>query len=560
MWRDWKLFIPKSVTVLRQGYGLGDFRGDVIAGLTVAIVAMPLAMALAIASGATPAQGLITAVVAGFAISLFGGSRFQIGGPTGAFVVVVYGVIAKHGYDGLLIATTLAGAILVFAGLLRIGTLIKYIPDPVTTGFTTGIATIILASQLKDIFGLRVDHVPADIIPKLQALWAARATLSLPTLAMAVSCFAAIMLLRRHVPKVPGFLVVTIAASAAAFFLALPVETIGSKFGGVPSSIPLPSFAFWSWSKVRDVLPSAFTIALLAGVESLLSAVVADQMTGRRHRSNIELVAQGIANIASAAVGGLPATGAIARTATSIRSGARSPLAGMLHALFLLLFMLVLAPLAKFVPLAALAAILVVVALNMAEFHRFRTLLGAASGDRAVLLATFGLTVIVDLTLAIEVGMVLAAFVFMHRMSQLSSVEGGASPLIDEDQDDFTRQGDRPYQPYDGLPHDTAVITFRGPLFFGSTSVLKDALDQIGARSRRYILRFEEVPLIDPTGAAALASFLKRADQDQASLTLCGVRDSVRASLARTVDAALLSRIAFVPSFADARLAIEAAA
>lgn len=560
MWRDWKLFVPKSVTVLRQGYSLGDFRGDIIAGLTVAIVAMPLAMALAIASGATPAQGLITAVVAGFAISLFGGSRFQIGGPTGAFVVVVYGVIANHGYDGLQIATTIAGVILVLAGLLRIGTLIKYIPDPVTTGFTTGIATIILASQLKDIFGLQAEHVPADFIPKLQALWAARASLSLPTLAMAVSCFAAIMLLRRYVPKVPGFLVVTIAASAAAFFLVMPVETIGSKFGGVPSSIPLPSFTFWSWAKARDVLPSAFTIALLAGVESLLSAVVADQMTGRRHRSNIELVAQGIANIASAAVGGLPATGAIARTATSIRSGARSPLAGILHSAFLLLFMLVLAPLAKFVPLAALAAILVVVALNMAELHRFRMLLGTSNGDRAVLLLTFGLTVIVDLTLAIEVGMVLAAFVFMHRMSQLSSVEHGGSPLIEDDQDDFSSGPRAPYQPYDGLPRDTSVITFRGPLFFGSTSVLKDALDQIGARAKRYILRFEDVPLIDPTGAAALASFLKRAANDDAAVTLCGVRDSVRFNLSRSVEPGVLARVAFVDSFDDARRAIEGAA
>ncbi len=428
-----------------------------------------------------------------------------------------------------------------------------------TTGFTTGIATIILASQLKDIFGLTTDHVPADFIPKLQALWAARATLSLPTLAMAVSCFAAIMLLRRYAPKLPGFLIVTIAASAAAFFLTMPVETIGSKFGGVPSSIPMPSFAFWSWAKVRDVLPSALTIALLAGVESLLSAVVADQMTGRRHRSNIELVAQGIANIASAAVGGLPATGAIARTATSIRSGARSPLAGMLHAVFLLLFMLVLAPLAKFVPLAALAAILVVVALNMAELHRFKTLMGAANGDRAVLLLTFALTVIVDLTLAIEVGMVLAAFVFMHRMSQLSTVQNGGSPLIDEDQDDLGRQGELAYQPYEGLPHDTSVITFRGPLFFGSTSILKDSLDQIGARSTRYILRFEEVPLIDHTGAAALASFLTRAADDHASVTLCGVRDSVRANLSRSVAPGVLAKVTFVPSFADARRAIEAA-
>lgn len=558
MWRDWRLFVPKSVTVLRQGYSLNDVRGDVVAGLTVAIVAMPLAMALAIASGTTPERGLITAVVAGFLISLLGGSRFQIGGPTGAFVVVVYGIIAKHGYDGLLIATVMAGLILVAAGLLRIGTLIKYIPDPVTTGFTTGIATIILASQLKDIFGLTVDHVPADFIPKLGALWAARASLSLPTLGLAVGCFSAIMLLRRYAPKVPGFLVVTIAAAAGVYLMAMPVETIGTKFGGIPSTLPTPSFAFWSWTKAREVLPSAFTIALLAGVESLLSAVVADQMTGRRHRSNMELVAQGLANIASAAVGGLPATGAIARTATNIRSGAHSPVAGMLHAAFLLLFMLLLAPLAKFVPLAALAAILVVVALNMAELHRFRLLLGTSNGDRAVLVLTFGLTVVVDLTLAIEVGMVLASFVFMHRMSQLSTVEGGGPSLIEGDLDDFDRAAEPAYQPYEGLPHDTSVITFRGPLFFGSTSVLKDALDQIGARSRRYVLRFEEVPLVDPTGAAALSSFLHRANQDKATVIVCGARESVRRNLSRTVEPHILQTVDFQPTFAAASARIGA--
>jgi SulP family sulfate permease len=446
----------------------------------------------------------------------------------------------------------------VAAGLLRIGTLIKYIPDPVTTGFTTGIATIILASQLKDIFGLTVDHVPADFIPKLQALWAARASLSLPTLGLAVGCFSAIMVLRRYAPKVPGFLVVTIAASAGVYLMALPVETIGTKFGGIPSTLPTPSFAFWSWTKARDVLPSAFTIALLAGVESLLSAVVADQMTGRRHRSNMELVAQGLANIASAAVGGLPATGAIARTATNIRSGARSPVAGMLHAAFLLLFMLLLAPLAKFVPLAALAAILVVVALNMAELHRFRMLLGASNGDRAVLVLTFGLTVVVDLTLAIEVGMVLASFVFMHRMSQLSTVEGGGPSLIEGDLDDFDRIAEANYQPNEGLPHDTSVITFRGPLFFGSTSVLKDALDQIGARSRRYVLRFEEVPLVDPTGAAALSSFLHRANQDKATVIVCGARESVRRNLSRTVEPHILQTVDFQPTFAAATARIGA--
>ena len=305
-------------------------------------------------------------------------------------------------------------------------------------------------------------------------------------------------------------------------------------------------------------MPSAFIFALLAGVESLLSAVVADQMTGRRHRSNMELVAQGLANIGSAAFGGLPATGAIARTAANIRAGARSPLAGMFHAAFILTFMLLLAPLARFVPLAALAAILVVVALNMAELHRFRMLLGASNGDRAVLLLTFGLTVVVDLTLAIEVGMMLAAFVFMHRMSRLATVEGGGPNLIDEDRSDFEGDSRSHYVPFDGLPHDTSVITFRGPMFFGSTSVLKDALDQVGARSRRYILRFEDVPLIDPTGASALASFLHRARQDEAEVIVCGASESVRINLIRNVEKHTLTDVTFLPSFEEARAFVSA--
>ena len=291
MWRGWRLYIPKSVAVLSRGYSLTDFRHDGFAGLTVAIVALPLAMALAIASGASPQAGLITAIVAGFLISLLGGSRFQIGGPTGAFVVIVYGVIAVHGYDGLLMATLMAGAILIIAGLARIGTLIKYIPDPVTTGFTTGIAAIILVSQIRDFLGLQAAAVPAEFLPKLHTLWLARETLSAPTLLLAAGCLAAIWLLRRYAPKIPGFLVVTIAAAALVAVLQLPVETIGSRFGAISASLPAPNFSFWSWEKAQAVLPSALTIALLAGVESLLSAVVADQMTGRRHRSNVELVA-----------------------------------------------------------------------------------------------------------------------------------------------------------------------------------------------------------------------------------------------------------------------------
>ncbi|HEX5775448.1 MAG TPA: SulP family inorganic anion transporter [Caulobacteraceae bacterium] len=531
--------MPKSVTVLRQGYRLGDLRHDGIAGLTVAIVALPLAMALAIASGASPQAGLITAVVAGFLISALGGSRFQIGGPTGAFVVIVYGVIAAHGYDGLLMATLMAGAILIVAGLARLGTLIKYIPDPVTVGFTAGIATIILASQLKDFLGLQAD-APAEFVGKLHVLWQARETFSLTTLLLAAGCLAAIWLLRRHAPKVPGFLVVTVAAAVLVAVLRLPVETIGSRFGEITATFPTPNFAFWSWEKAQAVLPSALTIALLAGVESLLSAVVADQMTGRRHRSNVELVAQGVANIASAAVAGLPATGAIARTATNIRAGARSPVAGMAHAGFLLVFMLALAPVMKFVPLAALAAILVVVAINMAEIHRFRVILNTSLGDRAVLLATFGLTVLVDLTLAIEVGMVLAAFVFMHRMAKLSSVEGG-QPLIEGDRDDFGRDEAR-YEPERG---DTSVITFRGPLFFGSASTLKDTLDQIGERKKHYVLRLDEVPMIDPTGAFALGAFIRQLRGDGASVTLSGASAHVTEQLRRSIEPDILDGVEF---------------
>ncbi|WP_417230319.1 SulP family inorganic anion transporter [Brevundimonas sp.] len=548
---DWRLFLPKSVTVLRQGYGLGDFRADTIAGLTVAVVALPLAMALAIASGAAPEVGLVTAVVAGLLISALGGSRFQIGGPTGAFVVIVYGIIAEHGYDGLLMATLMAGAILVVAGLARVGTLIKYVPDPVTTGFTSGIAVIIMASQLNDIFGLRAADVPADLIPKVQALWAVRDNLSLPALSLSATCVAAILLLRRYAPRLPGFLIVTVLAAGLVIVTQLPVETIGSRFGDMDARLPAPSLSFWRWDNAVALLPSALTIALLAGVESLLSAVVADQMTGRRHRSNVELVAQGVANMASASVGGLPATGAIARTATSIRSGARSPVAGMLHAVFLLVFLLLLAPVMKLVPMAALAAILVVVALNMAETHRFGLILRTSYGDRAVLLATFALTVLVDLTVAIGVGMVLAAFVFMHRMAGLASMDGQS--IIETDQADLP-PGQRPrYLPNHGLPDDIAVLTFRGPLFFGSAGVLKDALDRIGARKRVYILRLEDVPMLDPTGAFALGDLLKRLLDEGDEVFVVGASHGVLRALLQTTPKPLLKRVRFVRTFDLAR-------
>jgi SulP family sulfate permease len=552
---DWRLYVPKTYTVLRKGYGFGDFRADAIAGLTVAIVALPLSMALAIASGATPDRGLITAVVAGFVISLLGGSRFQIGGPTGAFVVIVYGVIAKHGYDGLIIAATLAGLMLIAAGLLRAGDLIKYFPDPVTTGFTTGIAIIIFTSQIKDFFGLSIPHAPADFLPKLAALWEARGTLNLQAVWVASLSLAIILGCRRYAPQVPGFLLATVVGALATAFLKLPIPTIGSVFGAMPSSLPPPSFGHWDLAKVKEVAPSAFTIALLAGVESLLSAVVADQLTGRRHRSNVELVAQGIANIASAAFGGLPATGAIARTATNIRSGARSPVAGMLHAVFILAFMLLFARFASYIPLATLAAILMVVALNMAEIDRFKTLVTSSRGERAVLLATCGLTVLVDLTMAIEAGMVLAAFIFMHRMAGLASIEHEGA-LVEGDQDDFKRDGEA-YAPNFALPKDVGVINFRGPLFFGSASLLKDALDQIGAKKRVFVLNFEESPMIDATGAHALGKLIARLEHGGTRVILAGARPMVMRELKRSTPAEVLDKLERCDDMAAARSALN---
>lgn len=527
----WHLFVPKLITTLRQGYGPGDFRHDLVAGLTVAIVALPLAMALAIASGTTPDKGLVTAVVAGFLISALGGSRFQIGGPTGAFVVVVFDVIQRHGYDGLVLATLMAGVMLVIAGLCRFGTWIKYIPEPVVTGFTAGIALIILSSQIRDFFGLQPESVPGDFLERLAAFWAARDTLSLAALAVAAGSLALILGLRRWAPKVPGFLVAVLVASLLVAWLGLPVETIGSRFGGIPDSLPMPALPEVSWQRLGALLPSAFTIAFLAGVESLLSAVVADGMTGRRHRSNCELVAQGVANAGSALFGGLPATGAIARTATNVRAGARSPVAGILHAVFLLAFMLVAAPLAAWVPLAALAAILVLVAWNMSEIGKLRRLLRAPLGDRLVLLTTFALTVLVDLTLAIQVGVVLAAILFMHRMAGLVAVQRGGG-LIEEDQDDFGRVPEA-YDQRAALPPGVEVFRLRGPLFFGAASRLRDLLDRVGRPPRVFILRLREVPMIDATGADALQDLVRRCEAQGTRVIVTGLQPEAAAVLER---------------------------
>lgn len=526
--RPWHLFVPKLITVLKQGYGAGEFRRDLIAGLTVAIVALPLAMALAIASGATPDKGLVTAVVAGFFISALGGSRFQIGGPTGAFVVVVFNVITQHGYDGLLAATFMASIMLLIAGIGKLGTWIKYIPEPVVTGFTAGIALIIFSSQIADLFGLSLTDVPADFLGKWQAYWAHRDSFSLHSTLLALGALVLIIALRRFAPKWPGFLLAVIGGSTIVWLFDIPVATIGSRFGEIPSTLPMPQMPHITLAMMRELLPSAFTIAFLAGVESLLSAMVADSMTGRRHRSNCELVAQGVANFASTLFGGLPATGAIARTATNIRAGAYSPVAGMAHAIFLLLFMLLAAKLIAHIPLACLAAILVIVAWNMSERERFRHLMSAPLGDRAVLLITFALTVLVDLTVAIEVGVVMAAMLFMHRMANAVAVQSHGS-LIENDIDDFAESNVK-YQT-SGSIAETQIIELRGPFFFGAANRLGETLDRIGTPPKTFILDMTAVPLIDATGVSALKEFIHRCRRNHALVILAGVQPAVQTTL-----------------------------
>ena len=400
-----ELFTPKSVSVLREGYGLDAFRADALSGLTVAIVALPLSMALAIASGVTPDRGLYTAIVGGFLVSLLGGSRFQIGGPAGAFIVLVAACVVRHGIDGLLLATAMAGLILLTLGLLRLGTYIRLIPHAVTIGFTAGIAVIIFASQIRDLVGLTLPgKEPGELIPKLHALGSAMGTVSIAAVTIAVVTLAIIAGLKRLRPTWPGMLIAIVVASLAGVLLNLPVETIGTRFGDIPRMLPAPALPALSVENVMAVLPDAMAFALLGAIESLLSAVVADGMAGRQHRPNIELVAQGIANIGSALFGGIPVTGTIARTATNVRSGARSPVSGMLHSVFLLAFMLLFAPLASYIPMPALAAVLAGVAWNMAEKREFASLLRGSWSGALMLAATFLLTIFFGLTEGILAG------------------------------------------------------------------------------------------------------------------------------------------------------------
>lgn len=535
------VFAPKLLSMLREGYRLADLRRDAVAGLTVAIVAFPLAMALAIASGTSPDKGLVTAVIAGFLISALGGSRFQVGGPTGAFIPVVYAVVVSHGFDGLVLATLMAGVLLVLAGALRIGGWMRFMPQPLIIGFTSGIAVIIFSSQLKDLLGLQVEKVPAEFLPMLRSLWQNLASFNPWAPAIAIGCIAVIAALRRWAPKAPAYLIVVVAASLLVGLLQLPVDTIGSRFGSIASSLPMPSLPTIDLARVPELIPSAMTIAFLAGIESLLSATVADNMGGGRHRPNTELVAQGVANAGSALFAGLPATGAIARTATNIRAGAYSPMSGVLHAVFILAFMLALSGLARFVPLPALAAVLVMVAWGMSEQRAFRRTLGAPYGDRAVLLATFALTVFVDLTFAIQVGVVIAALVFMVRMAAVVEVStdvklGGTQPSEAELEAEDISERLR-------LPPGVEVFRVVGPLFFGASGRIDALLDtpprkivaSAGPASqppRVLILRMAQVPIIDASGAHALQGLYQRACERGIHLVISGLQPQARRTLA----------------------------
>ena len=531
-----RLFVPKSIVCIREGITREQLLRDLMAGVVVGVVALPLALAFAIASGVPPERGLYTAIIAGFLISALGGSRVQIGGPTGAFVVIVYGIVTKFGYNGLVICTLMAGFILIVMGLARMGALIKFIPYPVVTGFTAGIAVIIFSNEIKDFFGLKMGNVPADLMDKWVAYWDARKTLNGTTVLIALLTLAILIVWPKISRLVPGPFVAMVVATLMVQLFHLPVETIASRFGGVPSTLPAPHWPSIPWNHMRDYISPAFTVALLAGIESLLSAVVADGMIGTKHKSNMELVAQGVANVGSAVFGGIPATGAIARTATNIRTGGRTPIAGMTHSLTLLLILIFLGRWAAMVPLAALAAILVVVAYHMSEWRSFAGLLRAPRSDLVVLLLTFGLTIFVDLTIAVQVGIVVASLLFMKRMSDLTHIQEITSELRDTGEDPGEITQVRKRKKFVGgyeIPAGVEVYAVNGPFFFGAAAKLEDVISEIATPPKVFILRMKNVPAIDATGIYALERMAKRCQHQKTVLILTEIREQPLRAIVR---------------------------
>jgi sulfate permease, SulP family len=517
-------WLPKSILTLRH-YNARAFADDLLAGVTVGLVALPLAMAFAISSGLPPQSGIYTAIVAGFLISALGGSRTQIGGPTGAFVVVIAGIVARYGVDGLFLCTLMAGVMLVLLGATGMGTAVRYIPRPVVVGFTNGIAVLIASTQIKDFLGLQIAHPSSVFLPRLIESAHAFSTLSPFTAIVGLAALAVVLLTPRLLPRVPGAIVALVLGTAAVMLLRLPIETIGSRFGGIPAGFPALKIPVFRLDLVHVLLPSAITVAMLGAIESLMSATVADRMSGDRHNPNIELMAQGLANIASPLVGGLPATGAIARTATNIRSGAKSPVAGIVHALTLLAILLFAAPLARFVPLAVLSAILFVVAWNMGEWREIPELLRLSKADVSVWLLTFSLTVFADLTLAVETGMILAALLFIRKISATTTVtevtpediaSGRAHNLQDRD-----------------IPDYVAVFRIHGPFLFGSTDKIAEITDRIEELPPIVVLRLRNMTAIDATGLQALEDLADQLQATRRTLLLCGARDQPRALMGR---------------------------
>jgi SulP family sulfate permease len=516
---------PKSLEALRA-YSLDDFRHDVLSGITVGLVALPLAMAFAISSGVPPEAGIYCAIVTGFLISAFGGSRFQIGGPTGAFVVVVAGIIATYGIDGMLMATMMAGVILVVLGATGLGSAVKFIPQPVVIGFTNGIAVVIASTQVRDFFGLRPDAVPGEFLPRMMALGRAAATWSPTATVLGVTTLGFLIVWKKLNARVPGYVIALFAGTAAMALFSLPVETIGTRFGGIPSTLPHVVMPKFHAHLVLTLLSPAVTIAMLGAVESLLAAVVAARMAGDRHNPNVELVAQGIANIASPLVGGLPATGAIARTATNIRSGARSPISGMIHAVTLLVVLVAAAPLARYIPLAVLAGILLMVATQMGEWREIPHMLRLSKADIAVWLVTFGLTVFADLTVAVEVGMILAMLMFIRKVSVTTTVNHPTARDL-EDGTLHVLQGKV-------VPEHAIVYRIYGPLLFGATEPLEHLADNLQHMPPVLILKLRHMTALDATGLRALEDLADRLHASGRTLIVCGAQPQPAHLMARS--------------------------
>lgn len=509
---------PKIVSTLKD-YSREQFVKDLTAGLIVAIIALPLSIALAISSGVTPEKGLYTAIIAGFFISLLGGSRVQIGGPTGAFMVIVYGIVAEFGIEGLTLATIMAGLIMILMGLLKFGAAIKFIPHPITTGFTSGIALVIFSSQIKDFFGLDIGDVPAEFLDKWELYFHGFNTVDPLTLIIGLLALSIIIFWPKVNRKIPGALIALIITAALVKLLNLDVATIGTKFGEISSDLPKFNIPEITLEKIKLLLPPAFTIAILGSIESLLSAVVSDGMIGGKHRSNMELVAQGIANAMSGLFGGIPATGAIARTVANVKNGGRTPVAGIVHAISLLLILVLFMPLAKMIPLASLAAILIVVAYNMSEWREFKALLNSPKSDVAVLLITFFITVLIDLVVAIEVGMVLAAFLFMKRMSDVAQVNIETFDASEED-DALPME----VQKYDSVGR-IKVYEINGPFFFGAADKFLTALGELGDHTDVMIVRMRNVPVMDATALHGFKHMIDLCKHSHTELIISGIKE-----------------------------------